>query len=42
MVLRDLNHWKGILSRLKFQSLTYDKRNVVLKDLNNYFKELKQ
>ena len=42
MILRDLNHWKGILSRLKFQSLTYDKRNVVLKDLNNYFKELKQ
>jgi hypothetical protein len=42
MVLRDLNHWKGILSRLKFQSLTYDKRNVVLGNLNNYFKELKQ
>ena len=42
MILRDLNHWKGILSRLKFQSLTYDKRNVVLGNLNNYFKELKQ
>ena len=42
MVLRDLNHWKGILSRLKFQGLTYDKRNVVLGNLNNYLKELKE
>ena len=42
VILRNLYHWKGILNRLKFQLLTYDKRNnVVLKDLNNYCKELK-
>ena len=40
MVLRDMNHWRGILNRAKFQALTYDKRADVLKNLNAYLKEL--
>ena len=42
MVLRDLNQWKGILSRGKFQTLTYDKRADLLKQLSSYLSTLKQ
>ena len=41
MVLRDLNQWKGILSRGKFQSLTAEKRTNILKGLNEYVEQLK-
>ena len=42
MILRDLNQWKGILSRGKFQALTAEKRTTVLKNLNDYVEQLKQ
>ena len=42
MILRDLNNWKDVLNRLTFRSITSEKRNKILIDLNKYLNELKQ
>ena len=42
MILRDLNNWKDVLNRLTFRSITAEKRNKILLDLNKYLNELNQ
>ena len=42
MTLRDLNNWKDVLNRLAFRSVTAEKRNKILMDLNKYLNELNQ
>ena len=42
MTLRDLNNWKDVLNRLAFRSVTAEKRNKILMDLNKYLNELSQ
>ena len=42
MILRDLNNWKDVLNRLTFRSITQEKRNKILSDLNKYLNELNQ